>query len=63
MLEKKNDYNIDNLAFDDECTVEENKENSNLDALDEDILVQVGEDVNTHIGSKVIEKNQHHEMY
>lgn len=43
--------------------MEENKENSNLDALDEDILVQVGEDVNTHIGSKVIEKNQHHEMY
>lgn len=40
-VRKTREYNIDDLASDDEWTVEENEANSTLDALDEDILVEV----------------------
>ena len=47
---KTKDYNIDDLAYDDEWNVEENKSNSSLDASDEDILVEVREDENASRG-------------
>jgi len=43
-VRKIKDYNIDDLAFNDEFTMEENETNSNLDASNEDILVEVRED-------------------
>jgi len=43
-VRKRKDYNIDDLVFDDEWTTEVNEANSSLDASDEDILVEVGED-------------------
>jgi len=52
MLEKTNGYNTSDLALDNDWTVEENKANSNLDALYDDILVQVGDDVNTLVVPK-----------
>jgi len=42
-VRKTEDYNIDDLASDDEWTVEEIEANSNLNALDEDILIEIGE--------------------
>jgi len=41
-VRKTKDYDIEDLAFDDEWTMEENEANSSLDASDEDILVEVG---------------------
>ncbi|RDX93893.1 hypothetical protein CR513_23797, partial [Mucuna pruriens] len=55
-VRKINDYNIDDLAFDDKWLVE-NETNSYLDALDEDILVEVGEDDNGSSGASVIVDN------
>jgi len=43
MLGKKEDYTIDDLATNDEWTVEDNEANSSLDASYEDVLVEVGE--------------------
>ena len=40
-VRKTKDYNINDLAFEDDWTVEENE---TLDGLDEDILLEVGED-------------------
>jgi len=43
-VRKTNDYNINDFASGDEWTMEENETNSSLDSLDENILVEVGED-------------------
>ncbi|KAG4377511.1 hypothetical protein GLYMA_18G136551v4 [Glycine max] len=42
-VRKAKDFNIDDAASNDEWIVE-NEENSDLNALDEDILVELGED-------------------
>ncbi|KAK8470152.1 hypothetical protein PHAVU_004G071025 [Phaseolus vulgaris] len=41
-VRKTKDYNIDDIAFDDEWTLEENEANSSY-TLDNDILLEVGE--------------------
>ncbi|WVZ26466.1 hypothetical protein V8G54_005010 [Vigna mungo] len=56
----KNVYNIDDLAFVHEWTVEENGTNSDLDALNVDILAKVGEDVSgaAPMGQNTDEKHE-----
>jgi len=41
-VRKKKDYNMDDLASDDEWTVEENEASSSLDASYEKVLLEVG---------------------
>ena len=42
-VRKTKDYNMDDLASDDEWTVEENEASSSLDASYEQVLLEVGE--------------------
>jgi len=51
-VRKTKDYNIDDLASDDEWTVEENEANLSLDVSNEDILVEVGENEVQEAGSR-----------
>jgi len=52
-VRKTKDYNIDDLASNDEWNVEENEANSSLDASNEDILVEVGEDEDASRGGVI----------
>ena len=49
-VRKTEDYNMDDLAFDNEWTLEENEASSSLDASYEDILDEVGKNENARRG-------------
>jgi len=52
-VRKTKDYNMDDLASDDEWTVEENEASSSLDASYEELLLEVGENEDASRGGGV----------